>query len=149
YYTGQSVSWEECHVQNKKEKVVDGTKVSLGLLTESILQTATDAGKELIKDTIADNTKELLIDTVGSLIPGVAGAVSSYKRIRAEKNLEILIYYLQAKNEQVFNNLYNQTEENRNKLDKVLEYIIDIVVEEYQEEKIKYMANGYLNLTEH
>src|SRR5699024_6596622 len=51
--------------------------------------------------------------------------------------------------EQVFNNLYNQTEENRNKLDKVLEYIIDIVVEEYQEEKIKYMANGYLNLTEH
>lgn len=60
-----------------------------------------------------------------------------------------LIYHLQEKNEQVINNLNKQTEENREKLDRLLEFIIDIVVEEFQEEKIKFMVNGYLSLTKH
>src|SRR5699024_4941514 len=52
-------------------------------------------------------------------------------------------------NEELIDNLNKQTEENKEKLDKLLEFIIEAVVDEFQEEKVKYMTNGYIYLTKH
>src|SRR5699024_5783658 len=88
-------------------------------------------------------------DTVSSLVPGVGGAISAYKRVRTERNLKTLIFHLQENNDELIANLSKQTEENREKLDALLQFILEIVIDEHQEEKIQYMVNGYIYLSGH
>ncbi|WP_144558058.1 hypothetical protein [Shouchella miscanthi] len=89
-----------------------------------------------------------MIDTTSTLIPGLGGAISSYKRLRAERNLKILIYQLHKRQGEIISNLKKQSDDNKDKLDKLLEIVL-IATEEFQEEKINYLVNGYVNLTRH
>lgn len=132
-----------------KGKFVDGAKTGFGLLTDSLLDAGTDMGSDVAKESITNLTGELMVDSVSSFIPGIGGAVSSYKRVRAEKNLTELVYHLHNNHDKLIENLSKQTDENREKLDKLLHFVLEIATEEYQEEKIEYMANGYIYLTEH
>ncbi|GAA0348524.1 hypothetical protein GCM10008931_44740 [Oceanobacillus oncorhynchi subsp. oncorhynchi] len=132
-----------------KGKFVDGAKAGFGLLTDSLLDAGTDMGAEVAKESITDLAGELMVDGISSFIPGVSGAVSSYKRIRAEKNLTKLVYHLHNNHDKLIENLSKQTDENREKLDELLQFVLEIAIDEYQDEKIEYMVNGYINLTEH
>lgn len=136
-------------MKNNKEKFSDGSKEGASLLIDSLLDVGTNMGAELLKDSVTNMASELMIDTVSSLIPGVGGAISSYKRIRTEKNLKTLIFHLKENNDELIANLRKQTEENREKLDSLLQFILEKVIDEYQEEKIEYMVNGYIYLTDH
>lgn len=106
-------------------------------------------GAEVAKESISLLAGELMVDTASSLLPGVGGAISSYKRIRAEKNLKELVYHLHDNHERLVGNLSKQTDENRKKLDNLLQFVLEMATEEHQEEKIEYMVNGYIYLTEH
>lgn len=136
-------------MKTNKGKFSDGSKEGANLLIDSLLDAGTDMGAELLKESVTNMASELMIDTVSSLVPGIGGAISSYKRIRAEKNLKTLIFHLQANNDELIANLSKQTEENREKLDVLLQFILETVIDEYQEEKIEYMVNGYIYLTDH
>lgn len=136
-------------MQERQGKLKDGSKVGFGLLVDSVLDAATNVGSEIAKESVSNIVGELTVDTVSSFLPGIGGAMSSYKRIRMEKNLTILINQIQKKQEKITDNLRKQTETNQKKLDELLQYIIEIVAEEYQDEKIEYMVNGYVQLTEH
>lgn len=136
-------------MKNDKGKLIDGSKEGANLLIYSLLDVGTDMGADLLKESVTSMVSEVMIDTASSLIPGVGGAISSYKRIRAEKNLETLIFHLQENNKELIANLSKQTEENRTKLDALLHFILEMVIDEYQEEKIEYMVNGYIYLTDH
>lgn len=70
-----------------KGKLLDGSKEGASLLIDSLLDVGTDVEAELLKGSVTNMASELMIDTVSSLVPGIGGAISSYKRIRAEKNL--------------------------------------------------------------
>lgn len=136
-------------MRNKKGKLKDGSKVSLGLLTESLLDAGASAGSEVAKESISHLVGEFLVDTASSAIPALGGAVHCYKRVRAERNLTELIYHLHDNHDMLIMNLEQQTEENRKILDKLLLYILEITMDEHQEDKIEYMANGYINITNH
>jgi|SRR5699024_1664629 len=133
----------------KKGKFVDASKEGFGLLTESLLDAGTNIGAEIAKDSVTNIASELMLDTAGSFIPGIGGAISSYKRIRTEKNLKAFICYLHDNHEKLIDNLSKQTQENKEMLDELLQFILEMVTEEYQSEKIEYMVNGYIYLTEH
>ncbi|MFD1064400.1 hypothetical protein [Oceanobacillus locisalsi] len=130
-------------------KIADGSKAGFGLVTDSLLDVGADMGAEAAKESITSLAGELFLDGMSSFVPGVSGAVSTYKRKRAEKNLTELVYHLHKSHDKLIENLSKQTEENQEKLDKLLHFILEIVVDEYQEEKIEYMVNGYIHLTEH
>jgi len=133
----------------KNDKISDASKAGFGLLIDSILEVSTDSGAEIAKESISHLAGELAIDSISSFIPGVNGAINTYRRVQSEKNLRTLIYHLNDHYEELISNLNQQTKENREKLDKLLQFILEIVTDEYQEEKIEYMANGYLFLTKH
>jgi|SRR5690625_861653 len=136
-------------MKENKEKFSDGAKQSVGLLINSLIDVGTDMGSEVLKEYTTNVVSDLTVDTVSSLIPGIGGAISAYRRIRTEKNLKRLIYHIQEHNEKLLENLYKQTEANRKKIDELLQFILEIAIEEYQEDKIEYMVNGYINLTRH
>lgn len=100
-------------MKNDEGKLLDGSKEGAGLLIDSLLDAGADMGAELLKESVTNMASELIVDTVSSLIPGVGGAISSYKRVRAEKNLERLIFHLHENNEELIENLSKQTKENR------------------------------------
>lgn len=136
-------------MKNKKGRLIDSSKVGFGLLTESLLDAGANMGAEVVKESLSSLVKEFFVDTVSSSVPGFGGAVLSYKRMRTEKNLIALIYHLHDSHEMLIMNLKQQTEKNREILDNLLLYILEMTMDEYQEEKIEYMANGYINLTNH
>src|SRR5690625_6454017 len=86
-------------MKREKGKFTDGSKTGFGLLTDSLLDAGTDMGAEVVKESISHLAGELIVDTASSFIPGVGGAISSYKRIRVEKNLKALIYHLHDNHE--------------------------------------------------
>lgn len=136
-------------MNNNNGKIEDASKAGLGLLIDSLLETGTGVGAEVAKDMITHEAGNVTIDILSSLIPGISGAVSSYKRIRAEKNLRAFAEQLHEKHDELIINLQNQTDKNRKKIDELLLYILELTIGEYQEEKIEYIVNGYLNLTTH
>ncbi|MGJ9458518.1 hypothetical protein [Oceanobacillus sp. CF4.6] len=136
-------------MKNEKGKFADSSKTGFGLLTESLLDVGTDIGAKVAKESISHIAGELMIDTASSFLPGVGGAISSYKRVRAEKNLKELIYHLNDNHKKLTESLSKQTDENREKLDNLLQFVLEMATEEQQVEKIEYMVNGYIYLTEH
>jgi len=134
---------------HKKEKLKDASKAGFGLLIDSLLEIGSEAGTEAIREVVTNESASVLVEILSSTIPGISGAISSYKRIRVERNLKAFIGQLNDKHKKLIVNLERKTKENREKLDQLLLYILELTIDEYQEEKIKYMVNGYLNLTAH
>lgn len=136
-------------MKNKEGKAKDVVGEGSALLTESLLDVGADIAADIFKESITHVAGELAIDTLSSFIPGVSGAVSSYKRKRAEKNIIAFVEHLHSKREILLENLHNKTEENRVKIDEMMHHIFENVTSESQEEKIEYMANGFFRLSEH
>lgn len=136
-------------MKNENHKIKDASKAGLGLIVTSLLDVGSDAGAELAKESFTHVASDVTTDILSSIIPGVGGAVSSYKRMRTERNLKRFAEELYKRNTALIKNLQKQTEENRAKLDELLFYILEITIKEHQEEKITFMVNGYLNLTAH
>lgn len=106
---------------------------------------ASDEGKKHVENIVA----EMAIEAGASFIPGISGAISSYKRTRFEKNMYKLIEELNQRLEEIDNNLRNKTEEQREDINKLFGFILDYVADEPQEKKIKYLVNGFVNITAH
>lgn len=133
----------------------DKIDVTKDFLTESILEVMAEYGKESAKDRIKDivtkGSIEMVatvgLDMAGSMIPGIGNAISSYRTQKQFKNLTILIEELQKKTEEIKLNFEKQTKENRKILDAILEILIYKAANTNQDEKIKYMVNGFTTLT--
>lgn len=85
---------------------------------------------------------------LGAAVPGATTIIFSYKQKRMEQNLLRLISELQAKVKEI--------ESNFNKLDMADQELVreffaglvcDYVIDEQEEEKIRYIANGFVSLT--
>lgn len=72
-------------MKSESGKFLDAVQMGFGLLTDSLLEASTNMGGQLAKDSISNIIVEFIIDTASSLLPGASVAVSSYKRLRAEK----------------------------------------------------------------
>lgn len=131
-----------------------GTKKDIGeagqgLLLETVLEVGSDTASELAKESVKNAIGEILVDTVGSILPGLNGAIQGYKRLRFERNMTAVAKEFQIRMDEIRKNLEDKTEAQKAKLDQLLTYVMDYVVDEQQEEKIQFMVNGFVNMTYH
>ena len=113
--------------------------------------------KEKAKD-IFDSAKQPLFDltcdlvlegVVGSVVPGVMNTYLSYKQKRQEKMFIKFMEEIESKIEILEERLKNMTPENYIEFrDKYFGLVSDYVLDEVQEEKIKYITKGFINLSQ-
>lgn len=92
-------------------------------------------------------TAEVIGEVAGSIIPGVSGMIMSYKQARFERNIEKMISELMARMDE-FNQYFEKLDDEiASKIKSQFFGIMsDHVVKVTQEEKIKLIVNGYINL---
>lgn len=105
--------------------------------------------REVAKKSIASAAGDLAVDAASSFIPGVSGAVQGYKRARFERNMIRVAEELNLKMKSLQSNLDSKTSEQKEQIDRLFQYVIDSAIDEQQEEKIKYMVNGFVQITKH
>lgn len=132
-----------------EEKRKNLKETGKGLTLETALSVGSDTAADIVKNSITSVIGDILVDTAGSLIPGVSGAVQNYKRNRFEKNITTFAEYLYTKIENIRVNLEHKSDEQKEKIDQLFHYVMDYVIDEQQEDKIEYMVNGFVNITEH
>lgn len=86
-------------------------------------------------------------EVAGSLVPGVSGMIMSYKQARFERNIERMISELMGRMDE-FNQYFEKLDDEiafqvRNQYFGIMS---DHVADVTQEEKIKFIVNGYINL---
>lgn len=98
---------------------------------------------------VMDMVSGLVLEgTAGAIVPGVGNLILSYKQQRTEKNLEIFISQIVARQDE-FNEKLNKLD--LEKLQAITKHyfgiITDYVLDVRQQEKINFIVNGYINLT--
>lgn len=113
----------------------------------------TDRLKEITEPAVGpvmDMVSGLVLDgAVGAIVPGVGNLILSYKQQRTEKNLEMFISQIVARQDE-FNERLNRLDPE--KLQKITNHyfgiVTDYVLDVRQREKINFIVNGYINLTD-
>lgn len=132
-----------------ESKWKDLKKTSNELAIDTFLNISSQGAAEVAKASITSAAGDFLVDSASSLVPGVSGAVQSYKRTRFEKNIKAFTEELHSKVEDIRINLEAKSVEQKMQIDQLFQYVLDYVIDEQQEEKIHYMVNGFVNITEH
>ena len=116
----------------------------MGKLKESV-EDLTGAAVGPVLDVLSD----IFIDGVaGSVIPGAGNMILAYKQNRMERRVEENLKMLVERQDE-FNDAVNSLEDEIAKKDvegKYFEMLMDYSLDEPQEEKIKYLVNGYINV---
>lgn len=133
----------------EEDKREDLRSAGKGLTLDSILSAGSSAAGNMAKESITSMVGDIIVDSASSLVPVVSGAVQGYKRARFERNIVVFTEELYAKIEEVNLNLKEKTDKQKDKIDQLFSYIMDYVIDEQQEEKIEYMVNGFVNVTQH
>ena len=101
---------------------------------------------ETVKEETIPLTAELLLDgVVGSVVPGVMNALLSYKQKRQERMYNIWLENIEKRVLEIEELLSKQPKRYDSIKNKYFGLISDYVLEEVQEEKIKYLVNGFIN----
>ncbi|MEK4801063.1 hypothetical protein MHI02_05820 [Oceanobacillus sp. FSL K6-0118] len=132
-----------------KEKRKDIQEAGKGLALETVLSVGSDTAADIAKESITNIIGDILVDTTSSLIPGISGAVQGYKRARFERNITTFAEELHSKLDILRENLESKSGEQKERIDTLYNYVMDYVIDEQQEEKIHYMVNGFVNITNH
>lgn len=96
-----------------------------------------------------DVVSDVFIEGVaGSVIPGVGNMILAYKQNRMERRVEETLKLLVERQDEFNTAIANLEDEiNRNEIKgKYFEMLLDYSIDEPQEEKIKYLVNGYINV---
>lgn len=120
-------------------------------LFENVLSVSSEYGKEFLKqEAIPLITNELvkqggnlLIDYGANMIPGIGGAISEYRTNRKINNIEKMVEIIDENNTTLKEKFERQTQENKEILDSIFEMVISKIENTSQEEKIRYILNGY------
>ncbi len=92
-------------------------------------------------------TAEVIGEVAGSFIPGVSGMIMSYKQARFERNIEKMISELMTRMDEFNQYFESLDDEIASKVkDQFFGIMTDHAAKATQEEKIKLIVNGYINL---
>lgn len=109
----------------KKKDIKDSGK---DLVIETILDVGSGIVTDIAKESMTSIFGEILVDTAGSLIPGVSGAISGYKRARFERNIKRLTDELQTRMNEIQLNLESKSQDQKNRIDELFKYVLDFVI---------------------
>lgn len=73
-------------MNDSRRKDIQQTGRELAL--DTFLNVSSDTAADIAKESITSMTGDILVDATSSLIPGISGAVQSYKRTRFERNIK-------------------------------------------------------------
>ncbi|WP_062109756.1 hypothetical protein [Bacillus niameyensis] len=132
-----------------KDKRKDIQETGKGLVLDTVLSVGSETAAEIAKESITSIFGDLLVDTASSLLPGISGAVQGYKRVRFERNITAFTEQLYSNIDTIRVNIESKNNEQKEKIDQLFNIVLDYVIDEQQEDKIEYMVNGFLNLTNH
>ncbi|WP_440897437.1 hypothetical protein ACS127_05550 [Amphibacillus sp. Q70] len=133
----------------KEKRYIDIKSTGKELVLETFLDVGSKAAADVAKEAVTTATADLLVDSASSLVPGVSGAVQGYKRRRFERNIIQFTKELNSRVDEVRMNLEEKSNEQKEQIDQLFQYVIDYVVDEKQQEKIAYMVNGFVKISEH
>ncbi|MHC5250461.1 hypothetical protein [Enterococcus sp. LJL90] len=131
----------------------DGFK---SFLFESFLEASADYGKELGKEALTDLSLgavaeiggQFMVEVGGNMIPAIGPAISSFRLNKKLKNMHLMMKELSERNNELSVKFQKQSEENKQILDDIFNMMVEKVSNTWQEEKIKYLVNGYSELLE-
>ena len=109
--------------------------------------------KNILDDYIApalpstlDAVSSVFVEGVaGSIIPGVGNIMIAYKQRQQEKRFELAIKELQDRQDETDKILEKYNEDMVPQIKKLIEMYFDYCIQNNQEQKIKLLANGYVN----
>ena len=93
-------------------------------------------------------SENLIEGVAGTIVPGVGNIILSYKQNRLERRIEETIQMLIDRQDELNQKILSLTDEidQQNIKGKYFEILMDYAINEPQEEKIKYLVNGYINI---
>lgn len=113
-------------------------------------QYATEEGKQYVAEQLLPNAVEkgvgFLLDYGATSIPAIGSAVNSYRTNKKIANLNAMLDVLKDRVDEIHNLFEKQSIENKRVLDDVFNMVVEKIGTTYQEEKIQYMINGYVEL---
>ena len=125
----------------KINDLIDAAKGTVGeILSE-------DAAPALITELLEGTVLESVTEIMGAVSPRIGGLMVAYKQKRWERNWETYIAEI-VQRQQEINDRLQKLEQKKveNFKNKVFPIVSDYVPNEKQEEKIKYIVNGFVNL---
>lgn len=132
-----------------KDQRKDIQEAGKGLALDTVLSVGSDTAADIAKESITSVIGDLLVDTASSFLPGISGAVQGYKRARFERNITAFAEELYSNIDKLRENLETKNVEQKKKIDQLYNFVMDYVMDEQQEEKIQYMVNGFVKITNH
>lgn len=130
-------------------KLKDGIKSISGLGIDTFLDVASSYASKEAKGQIEHFAVEIAADAGASLIPGISGALSSYKRMQFERNINRIIQELKNGIDDIQENIQSKTDKQQEQIDKLFGYVLEYAANEPQEDKIEFLINGFVNITMH
>lgn len=119
------------------------------LVIESVIDAVSSQGAELVKSTGMGMIGSIATDAVASFIPGIGNAYMSYKQSRLQRNFNIFEEELVGRITRLDELFKLKNTEQKEELDRLYELVLGYVGDEPQEEKIKYLVTGFMNIAEH
>ena len=84
---------------------------------------------------------------LGAVAPRINGVILTYKQNRFERNIRGLVNELTARLDRLENNYVSLSQETQEKYRGLyVEMLLDNVIDERQEEKVKWNVNGFINM---
>lgn len=129
-------------------------KAVKSFLFENFLETSSSIGKEFVKNEVKQLALEssletgvnALLEMTGSAIPAIGPAIASFKNNIRMRNIEKLLEELNKGQLDLENKFQNKSMEEKEILDNIFGMVVDKVSNTLQDEKIKYMVNGYSDI---
>lgn len=113
---------------NFKEKIQDLTSAAVGPTLD------------IVADTLVEGV-------AGAVIPGVGNMILSYKQNRMERRVEETLQMLVDRQDELNAAINSLSKDMTKQIEgKYFEMLMDYAIDEPQEEKIKYLVNGYINV---
>lgn len=117
--------------------------VTSALESQSFQMLISEAAGRILSGPAADIAGEI----IGAAAPRINGIILTYKLNRFERNMNRLMKEMTARIDSLENNYTNLNEEMQQQYRSLyVEMLLDSVVDERQEEKIKWSVNGFVDL---
>ncbi|MEQ2528924.1 hypothetical protein WMO40_19825 [Bacillaceae bacterium CLA-AA-H227] len=116
--------------------------------TEIVLEVVAEQAADVIKEQGLTVLGEILTDAVASMVPGLGGAVVSYRTAKLKRNIEEIERLLVGRVDELKDIFYSKSVQQQSDIDRLYEHMLSNALDEPQREKIEYFINGFINIAQ-
>lgn len=132
------------------EKIKAAKEFLLDNVLNVVTQYVAEGGKQYVAEQLLPNAVEkgvgFLLDYGATSIPAIGLAMNVYRTNKKIANLNTMLNLLNERVDEIKSLFEKQSIENKKVLDDIFNMVIEKIGDTYQDEKIQYMINGYVEL---